>query len=321
LLPLCFCTTSDTAFRPVEARKGTGLLDPVFDILLDVALGAEVAHAHGLPVAVCDDQVLEVAHVAHAARGAQSELAALLVDAAARQLEILARERLLHVGDREVVGLELARVDRDLHGAWPAAHDADRADARQAAQLVADLPVRDVRELAQVALSGHDDRQYRRRVEVELVDDRRLGAGRQQRQDRVDLALHFLLGHVAVLLEQELHRDERAPLGRRAAQFVDARDRVDRVLDELRDAGLHLLDRGAGSVRRDHDDRQVDVREQVDADAQHRDEAEHDGQQAHHHGEDRTTDAERRQAHLPSPALSVLTGTPSASRAAPLVTT
>src|SRR5207249_2767172 len=72
---------------------------------------------------------------------------------------------------------------------------------------------------------------------------------------------------VARLLEHELDDDRRQALLGDAAELVDAVDRVDRLLDHLGDPGLHLLDARALERRGDGDDREVDVRKEVEAEA------------------------------------------------------
>jgi hypothetical protein len=88
----------------------------------------------------------------------------------------------------------------DLHGAFKPADERHLPDPVEAAECVLDLLVGQLGHFAEAAPAGDGDGHHRAGVDVELVDDRRLGAGGELAQDRVDLPLHLLLGHVAVFL-------------------------------------------------------------------------------------------------------------------------
>ena len=76
------------------------------------------------------------------------------------------------------------------------------------------------------------------------------------------------------------------------AQLVDALDGVDRLLDRLGDAALHLLDAGAAQRGGDGDDREVDVGEEIDPELPVREQPEHDQEADEHGRDDRAADAE-----------------------------
>ena len=158
----------------------------------------------------------------------------------------------------------------------------------------------DLGDLAHVALAGDADGHDRRGIEVELVDERRIHALRQLLDDRGNLVAHFLGRHVAVLFQQELHGDRREAFARGRAQLVDAGDLVDGFLDDLGDRGFHFLGAGAGQIGRDRDDGKIDLGEQVDAELEIGDQAEHDGNGGQHPGENGTADANVGDVHEPS---------------------
>ena len=76
------------------------------------------------------------------------------------------------------------------------------------------------------------------------------------------------------------------------AQFRDALDGVDDLLEPLADEDLDLLGRGAGQHRLHAHRRQVDRREAVDAEAEVGGRADDDQRQHDHAGEDRAADAD-----------------------------
>ena len=144
---------------------------------------------------------------------------------------------------------------------------------------------------------GDRDRQDRLAVGLEPVDDRLFGPAGQLSQDRADFVAHFLGADVSVLGKQKLHRDHRHPFGARRADRVDARHRVDHVLDRLRDRRFHLLGTRAGQGRRDHAHGKVDVRKQVDTQAEVGQDSEHDRGCHEHPREDRPANANLGNAH------------------------
>ena len=86
------------------------------------------------------------------------------------------------------------------------------------------------------------------------------------RQDGVDLVAHVLRRDVACSFSSLNPDDDlRDALARRRAELVDAADGVDRALDLVGDVGLDLLRRSAVEARRDDDEREVDVRELIEA--------------------------------------------------------
>ncbi len=73
---------------------------------------------------------------------------------------------------------------------------------------------------------------------------------------------------------------------------VDAADGIDGVFDALGDLGLDFLRGGAGIRHRHDDGGQVDFREEVDAQGEEREDADHHQRDDQHGGEDGTFDAE-----------------------------
>src|SRR6185369_1823551 len=300
----------------VQARETARLDDAVLGI-------AHVADVQRAVTDVSDDQVIEFPDLLDAAHGADDELAARLVDAATGELDVLLRDRLPHLADREALGRQPVGIDVDVDGALLATDEDHLADAGERLDDFLHLAACQLGHLAEAPAARHRDAHDRRRIDVELVDDGRVGPGRELRQHRRHLVADVLRRHLARLLEDELHDHARDALARRALQDVDALDRVDRLLDDLRDAGLHLLDARALQRGGDGDDREVDVREEIDAERAVAEEPEDDEGPDQHGREDGAADEDVGEAHQApgAPSPRTCTWVPSASFESPLVAT
>ena len=197
-----------------------------------------------------------------------------------------------HVDRGEAVGLEPLRVEAHVDPPRAPAEDRDLADAVDGLELPAQDLVGELGRLAERAASRQGDGEDRRRVGVELLHDRLVDVARQVREDAVHLVAHLLRGDVHVLLEDERDEDLRDALGGDRLEVVDARDRVDRLLDLVGDLGLDLLRRGAREPRDDGDGGEVDARVPVDAEARVADSSDDDERDDEHRREDGPADAE-----------------------------
>jgi hypothetical protein len=102
------------------------------------------------------------------------------------------------------------------------------------------------------------------------------------RQHAVDAVADLLSGHVAVLFELELHRDDSQPLVRGGAQLREPRDTANGLFQDLGDFRLYLR-RGRAGVRHHHGhERDVDVGKAVHREAPDAGNAEHQEDQRHH---------------------------------------
>ena len=268
----------------VESRERARLFD-------GIGHRSHVAQPNRLRADRGDDEVVEIPDVAHPAQRAHDQFARALVHAARGHFEILLQQRRTDILDRQAAGAELVDIDGHLHGACAAADHDHRADVRHRFQDLLDLPVHDVGDLLQIARRADTERHDRHGVEIEFVDDRRVGALRQLRQNRVHLVAHVLGSDVAVAFEEELDGDARDTFDGRAAQLVNALDGVDDFLQRLGHARFHFFRRRAAQRGGDGDDGQFDVRELVHADAPERKPAEHDEEQIDHRRKNRPRDA------------------------------
>ena len=253
----------DHGRHAVEARERA--------LLLRAVLGAaDVAHADRRAVARGD----RPGRRRPAARRRGPSCAATLAarsagDVAAGEVGVLAHDRVAHRGDRDLVGGQPVGVDPDVDRALEAADDPHLADAAASARAER-LTI-----LSAISVSSRSgrfaetrNRHDRRRVVVELGDDRRLGrrAGRlaraRWRRGRARPGRPTSMSRSRSKVTMTI---DAARAGDRA-QLVDALDGVDGLLDRLRDLGLRLprARRPAATVRT-RDGRQVHRREAVDA--------------------------------------------------------
>ena len=137
----------------------------------------------------------------------------------------------------------------------------------------------------------------RRGIDIKFVDDRRIGAGGQAREDGIDLALHFLLGHVAIFFKDEDDVERRDALLGGGAQFVDAGNGVDGFFEHFGDAGFHFLDAGARAGGGDGDDGEIDVGEEVDAHVHVGENSQRHREEDQRRREDGTLDAQFGEGH------------------------
>src|ERR1035437_101579 len=238
----------DQGYRRDTIEAGGG---PRF--LIAVFRPADIRHLHHVAVARGHGDLVELRGVENASGGAYGKLAGAVVQIAARQCQILGAQGVEHVVDGEGAGTQAVRIHLHMDLAARAAHDGDLADAGSVFQLLFDLLVGDQGDVSQGTPGGDGNLQNGRGIGIEFLNHRLLSGLRQLRHDEVDLVLHFLGGHVAVLGQLELNDDQRLAFGRGGAHLVHLADGVDRVLHLLGDFGFDLLGRSAG-VGDDHQD-------------------------------------------------------------------
>ncbi len=140
-----------------------------------------------------------------------------------------------------------------------------------------------------------DQRHHRVGVGIDLGDDRRQQRRRHVPDRARDLLAHVVGGVVDLALEDEADGDLAAAFGDARLDLVDAGDAADGLFHRLDDRRRHLVRAGARQLQRDADGGRVGLREQVDAEAAEREDAEHHQRHHQHRGGDRTADAELRQ--------------------------
>ena len=242
----------------VEPGQATLLLGAVLD-------PTDIADPQRHAAAVGDHDVGEVGRRLDAAHRPQHALLDVGRDVAARQVGVLAHERVAHRADGDAVGREAVGIEPHADRALLATDDEHLADARTAFELDLRDLVGQLGQFAHRTVARQRDGHDRRRVVVELGDDRRTGVARQPVQHRGDAVAHVLGRDVDVAVQVERDQHERDALPGDAAQLRDALDGVDDLLEPLADQHLDLFGRGAGQHRLDPHRRQVHRREPVHA--------------------------------------------------------
>ncbi len=229
----------------------------------------------------------------HAAARAQRHRLRTLVDAAARDLDVLSLQRARHVGHGQVVGPQAIGIQPHVDLALAPAEHGHLADAGDAFDLPAQDLVRVLGHFADRPVGGQREAEDRRRVRIEPVDARLLDGFGQEGQCAVDLVTHFLRGDVGILVQQEADRDDGDTFRRGRSQLVDAADRIHRFFDLVGDFRLDLFGRGARLDRRDDNGGDVHLGEAVDAEQREGEHADDRERKNQHRREDGAFNGER----------------------------
>ncbi|MET3788811.1 hypothetical protein ABIC24_006438 [Methylobacterium radiotolerans] len=154
-------------------------------------------------------------------------------------------------------------IELDPHGRQGRAADIDVADARQLRQLLLHHGGGGIVDLAAgQGLRGHAEDDDRRVGGVELPVGRVLPErGRQVGAGRVDGGLDVAGRAVDVAVQAEQQHDPGRAEGVRGRHLVDVRDGAEPPFERRRHRGGHGVGRGAGHLRLDEDDREVDLRQ------------------------------------------------------------
>ena len=270
-----------------------------------------------------DHELAEVLLGLEADHRAQRELARPRLEPPRRQLDVLAAQCVLDVGDGELPRRERLAVDPDPHRIAARAVDTHARHARHGREPV-----------EQVALGVVGELEHRHRVGAEaerhdgiaarvgLDDLRRVRVLRQARDDPGDAIAHVVRGRVDVAAHVELDAHLRALVLAVGLYFYDPLDARDRVLDDLRDLRLDHGRRCAAVVRGDRDDRPLDVRILAYREPLQRHDAEDHEQHAHDGGENRAANRELGELHERVNAIGAsCTGVPSRMFCVPSTTT
>ncbi len=296
-----------------QGRGGAVVEIGVAQIVLGAELDAgDVADARDPAVGIgLDDDVLELAHVLEPAQRLDAELEGAgvghrqLIEAARRHLDVLALDRVDHVGRGEIELGHPLRVEPDAHRVVARAEHLDVADAVQAGQHVLDLQrgvVGDVelveRPVRRVEMDHHHQVGRvllgRDAAPAHLVRQLRLG----DRHAVLDQHLRL----VEVGAEREGDGDLDVAVSRRLGDHVEhVLDAVDLLLERRRHGLGHDLGRGARVARGDHDGRRRHLGILGDRQREVGDAADQRDDDRDHGREDRPVDEEVREAHLSLP--------------------
>ena len=251
-----------------------------------------VADAHVRPRLVLDHDALERVDRRDPSGDAQRDRLRSGVDAAARRSQVLGRQRALNVDRAQVVSAQFDRVHTHVDLSSAAADDRDLADAGDTLDLAAHPLVCDLGHIADWLARAQRDEQHWHGLRIDLAHDRRVDAARQVTQHVADLVAHVRRGHLRRLVQLERDHHLRKALTRRGAKLVDAVDGVDGAFDLVADIGLHLFGCGAFERGRHDHERQIDVRELIEAEPRVADASEHEQHQHQNTGKYRAFDAD-----------------------------
>src|SRR5262252_645248 len=213
------------------------------------------------------------------------------VDRPARRRHVLGDDGALDLDRAHPRAAQLHGIQNHLNLALPPTQDGHLPDARHVLQRLPQLVIGELRHLADRALRQQRDEQHRRRVRIQLADDRVLGPLGQIRQRRRHLVTHLLSREVDVLVEVEPDDQLRHALGGDRLQLLETADRVDRLFDLVRHLGLDLLRGGARQHGHDRHDRKVDVGKAIEVQLEVADHADDGDGQHQYRREDGPLDA------------------------------
>ena len=301
----------DRRARDVEAVCGRRLDDAEPEVLHAVAAeirasllrgpldARDVAEPHQVAVlALGERQAREVRRFAVAALHAQREVAVGGLEAAGRQLDVLALERVFDVGDREPAGGERRAVEPDAHRVALPAADPHARDAVERREAVHDVALGVIGQLERVYLRrAHVEPQDHIGIRLRLLDLGRVGLLGQPVHDAADRVAHVVRRRLDVAIDREFDADAALAVAALGLDRLDALDAGQRVLEHLRDPRLDHRSRSARVLDGDGHDRRVDGRQLAQRQARVSDHAEHDQQKAHHGREDRAADRDVGEDH------------------------
>ncbi len=279
---------------PVETRVALPLLEAEVHC-------RHVAHVDRPVARGLDHDVLERTGVLELARHANEELDVADIDRAAGYRDVLERDRLDDVGERDAVVLELAQVHVHFHFALQAPGQLDAEHARYLLDLVLNV-LGELLQPNQVVLARHVHLHDRELGKVELHDRRLLGRLRELGLRDVHFLPHELQGLRHVHSGLELGRDAGVAFHRLRGEGLDVGDLVELLLERSGDERLDVLRRDARIDRGHGHERDRDVRRRLFGDGEIRVQTTQNDQNEKRQDADRVIDSEVRQPERLVPA-------------------
>ena len=280
-----------------DGRRAVGAHDDF--VILDAALDrGDVAEPDGIAGDGGDDDVGEFFRRRQAAVEADVLQALARGQLAAGQLDVVALDRRLDIGDGQVARGECAAVEPDADGVAARAAQIDRGDAVERRQPVDDEALDIVGNFfRRVPVRGHCEPHHRVGVAVVLDDDRLVGALGQAGADASDGVAHIVRGLVDVAADLELDDRRAAAAPALRVDRLHARDARDCALDDLGDVSIDDPRRGAGIGRTHRDDGGIDVGQLANRNRQQRGGTGDDDQQAGHQRQHGAADRQLGERH------------------------
>ena len=218
-----------------------------------------------------------------------------LDEAPGRQVEVLRPQGQPDLVEGQAPALQGGPVDVDQDLALVHREDPGRSDAVDALEARRDLVLDDRLEPHGRQVAGDAVENDRERAEAEFHDQRLARLFGQVLLVEADLVADVLGGEVEVGAPFELDADDRDALGRLRRDLLDPVDRAHDLLEGPGQDVLDVLGRGARIGRDDRDRRELEVREEVEAQPGERDGAQDDQDGRHHGRGDFAVDRENRE--------------------------
>ena len=185
------------------------------------------------------------------------------LDGTGGEVEVIRRNDLTYLLQRDTIGIEFLLVDIDIYISVRRTVEREVTDTVHLVELRDDLVIEDLVQ-TRVGLVCRDGvHTYRHRGRRELEDHRRTAVVRQIRLRHIDVRTHIVnrLVHVSAPLQLQFdHRDIILTLRSDVFEVIDGGQGI---LHDLRHVGLHLGSRCARIGGHDRDIRRVHLRELV----------------------------------------------------------
>ncbi len=276
--------------------------------LLRVLDLSNVGHANRRASLVGDDDLPELCDPLEAAGRSQHDLGVTLVDAPARDLDVVGDDRFAHLTGAEPVRRQLLDVQLDVHFASASAIDGHLAHTVDGLERATDSLVGDLGERPQPVRACQGDGEDRLGVRIHLGDDRGLHLRRQAAHRAGHLFTNVLGRLVDVPFEDESDGDARIAHTEPRFNLVDAGNARQRLLERFGHRRAHFVGARAGQAHVDGHGGRVSLRQQIDVQIPEGEEArDHQGHDQHG-GECRASDAELGESHRRSPAGAAVRG-------------
>jgi hypothetical protein len=264
----------------VEARRRHAIFEAVDHL-------ADVLHAHRRSAGGSQDDVLDLRGGLVLALRAQRNRLAVAPDLPTGHVQVVGGEFRGDFRERKIQRFETARIEVDLQLADFAAVHFNGSDAVDLAEERLEVVFNHAADAIRLQAGRADRvRRNRQRRHVETLDGRILDLLRQPLADRRRLS-HALRGRgLRIDLEAQLDADAREAFGRRRDDALHAVDAGDGVFDRARDQRLDFFRTRARIDHRDVDEGEVDLREEIDAEASKGHDAQHHEADDDHRRED-----------------------------------
>ncbi len=261
-----------------------------------------IAEANGIAFQIFQNDPPELLWCNKTCTGKNGKFPVITFDPSRRDLDILLTKGILHIGDGQIESGEPGAVQPDPHGVSSFPEDTNLRNAGDILKLIADVTVRIVGNFnGAVAITGKGNINNGLRVCLDLGDDRLFDFGGQSPADAGDAVPHIACRDIGVGSETEA--DGNAALFGFTAGGKDFNplDPGDGAFQYLRYLAFDDFGAGAKIVRADGNNGFINIRIFANRQTAIGHDANHDDNETHHRGKDRTADEELKESHVRLP--------------------